>query len=156
MSQTFEGFDFQRAQDPNRSAKDAFADLSRRAPVAPTHDKNALGQWFQQHIRPGMQSLGHNVTDAGGDGFRFNNWQGDFWVDFGRGAGAPGGALAWQADPADDATKQRYGTGGGAQRQGAPIGRAMPGQQSDLMAQILESLNQQQTTPQELLLQQFR
>ena len=93
-----EGFDYGRLQDPNKSAKDAFAYFSNQAPPPPLGDKNALNVWFSTYIRPGMQKLGHNVTDVQGDKFRFNNWQGDFWVDYGRGAGAPGGALAWQAD----------------------------------------------------------
>jgi hypothetical protein len=93
----YEGFDFNREQNTGKSAKDAFAYLSNKAPAPPINDKAALGQWFDQYIRQGMNDLGHNVTDGGGDGFRFNNWQGDYWVDFARGAGAPGGALAWQA-----------------------------------------------------------
>jgi hypothetical protein len=93
-----EGFDFAREQNPERSAKDAFAWLSNQAPPPPLADKNALMIWFNTYIQPGMQKLGHNVTDVQGDKFRFNNWQGDFWVDYGRGAGAENGALAWQAD----------------------------------------------------------
>lgn len=93
-----EGFDYGREQDVAKSAKDAFAYLSNQAPPPPLNDKNGLAVWFSTYIRPGMQELGHNVTDVDGDKFRFNNWQGDFWVDYGRGAGAPGGALAWQAD----------------------------------------------------------
>lgn len=93
-----EGFDFAREQDPAKSAKDAFAYFSNQAPPPPLNDKAALGVWFKTYIQPGMQQLGHNVTDVDGDKFRFNNWQGDFWVDYGRGAGANGGALAWQAD----------------------------------------------------------
>jgi hypothetical protein len=150
-AQRFEGFDFSRPQNTQRSAKDAFADLSRRAPFAPTHDKAALGGWFDQHIRPGMNALGHNVTEAGGDGFRFNNWQGDFWVDYGRGAGADGGALAWQATDAGAPS-------GGAQRQGQAIAPLMAGQ-SDLMTQILESLGgmqEQPIDPQALLQQSLR
>lgn len=96
----FEGFDFQRAQDSKKSAKDAFAELAKKAPEAPLGDKAALGAWFDQYIKPGMNALGHQVISNGGDGFRFKNWQGTYDVDFGRGAGAPGGALAWQAtDP---------------------------------------------------------
>jgi hypothetical protein len=106
-----DGFDFARLQDPNKSAKDAFAWLAQQAPPPPTDNKDALGVWFNTYIKPGMQKLGHNVTDVQGDKFRFNNWQGDFWVDYGRGAGAPGGALAWQADyasggPSNQAYKQ--------------------------------------------------
>ena len=112
-----EGFDFNREQNTGRSAKDAFAYLSNQAPPPPINDKNALAQWFTQYIRPGMEQLGHHVTDVNGDTFRFNNWQGDFTVDYGRGAGADGGALAWQVDPGtavqpDNPSYQPQGGGG--------------------------------------------
>ncbi len=101
MPNPFEGFNFDRPQDINKSAKDAFADLAKRAPVAaPLNDKSALGAWFSQYIAPGMNALGHKILSNAGDSFRFQNGQGLFDVDFGRGAGAEGGALAWQAtDP---------------------------------------------------------
>jgi hypothetical protein len=146
---TFEGFDTARQQDSKKSAKDAFLELSQRAPRAPIEDKSQLGDWFNVNIRPGMESLGHHVTDVQGDKMRFNNWQGDFWVDYGRGAGAPGGALAWQAEdanaPAPSATAGRQG-----QRIGA-LG-------SPLMESILASLQQQQqpVDPQALLLETMR
>lgn len=95
-----EGFDTAREQNIQKSAKDAFAYLSQQAPPPPTNDKAAMGVWFKTYIEPGMKQLGHNVTEVEGDKFRYNNWEGDFWVDFTRGAGAPGGALAWQADAA--------------------------------------------------------
>jgi hypothetical protein len=157
MSQTYEGFNFGRPQDTKKSAKDAFADISKRAPVAPIHDKGALGGWFDQYIAPGMNALGHKVTgNAQGDKFSYGNHEGNFTVDYGRGAGADGGALAWQAEASDDATRARYpGSAPTAQRQGNPIGQ-MPGQTSDLMTMILESLRApQETDPQALLLQQF-
>jgi len=93
-----EGFDFNREQNTGKSAKDAFAYLSNQAPPPPINDKAALGQWFTDNIRPGMEALGHKVNSVEGDKFNFSNWQGDFDVDFGRGAGAEGGALAWQVD----------------------------------------------------------
>jgi len=94
-----EGFDTGREQNTGKSAKDAFAFLSNQAPPPPLHDKGLLGSWFDQYILPGMNQLGHNAQKAQGDKFSFNNWQGGWNVDFGRGAGAQGGALAWQADP---------------------------------------------------------
>jgi hypothetical protein len=95
-----EGFNFGREQNTGKSAKDAFAYLSNQAPPPPINDKAALGQWFDQYIAPGMNALGHKVTGpAQGDKFSYGNHEGDFTVDFGRGAGAEGGALAWQVDP---------------------------------------------------------
>ena len=142
-----EGFDFAREQNTGKSAKDAFASLSNQAPPPPLHDKTALGAWFNQYIKPGMDALGHNVTDVQGDKFRFKNWQGDYWVDYGRGAGAQGGALAWQADDANAPTQAAQGQGQGR----APV---LPGQ-SDLWAEIMASLQAQQD-PQALLLEQLR
>lgn len=155
MPQTFEGFNFNRAQDVNKSAKDSFAELSKRAPDAPINDKAALGAWFTQYIQPGMDARGHHVSSVNGDAFTYGNHEGNFTVDYGRGAGAPGGALAWQAQAADDATRARY-------PQQPPVSHAMapalPGQQSDLMAQILATLQAQQEPPdqQALLLEQLR
>lgn len=93
-----EGFDFNREQNTGKSAKDAFAYLANQAPPPPIQDKAALGAWFKQYIEPGMNALGHKVTNVEGDKFGFENWQGKFNVDYGRGAGAEGGALAWQVD----------------------------------------------------------
>lgn len=95
-----EGFDTGRLQDTGKSAKDAFAWLSQQAPPPPIHDKAALQVWFQTHIQPGMDRLGHKVLEVKEDKFRFSNWQGDGqgWVDFARGSGAQGGALSWQPD----------------------------------------------------------
>lgn len=153
----FTGFNFDRPQDVNKSAKDSFAELAKRAPAAPT-DKAALGQWFQQYIQGGMNDRGHKVESVNGDGFTYGNHEGRFTVDYGANAGAPNMQLAWQAEPADDATRARYPqSGGGAPS--APVNHAMapvmPGQ-SSLMAQILASLQDQQADPQDLLLQQLR
>lgn len=96
-----EGFDFAREQNPGKSAKDAFAYLANQAPAPPIHDKAALGQWFSQYIQPGMNALGHKVSSVDGDKFTYSNHEGEFTVDFGRGAGAQNGALAWQAEYAN-------------------------------------------------------
>lgn len=162
LQNTFEGFDFARPQDQKKSAKDSFAANAKLAGLAPTNDKAALGQWFEQKVRPGFEADGHKVTNVTGDKFTYGNQEGNFTVDYGRGAGADGGALAWQAEAADDATRARYP---GAPQAAPVIGQnpnvsrgmaVMPGQ-SDLMAQILASL-QEQSTPdgQELLLQSLR
>jgi len=104
-----EGFDFNREQNTGKSAKDAFAYLSQQAPPPPINDKAALGKWAEQYIMPGMNALGHNVSNVQGDKFHLKNWQGDFDVDYGRGAGAEGGALAWQVDdPTAKLSNQAY------------------------------------------------
>lgn len=149
-----EGFAYDRLQDPEKSAKDAFAYYSNQAPPPPTDNKDALAVWFKTYIQPGMQQLGHNVTDVQGDKFRFNNWQGDFWVDYGRGAGAPGGALSWQADyaqggPGNQAYNQTQQAIMGVPRptNSPPISQAVlgqPAETADLSAyyQYLQSLLQ--------------
>lgn len=151
--QAFEGFDFGREQNTKKSAKDSFAALSKLAPTAPTHDKALLGQWADQWIKPGMNADGHGVSSITGDKLRFKNWQGEYDVDFGRGAGAPGGALAWQAEDVNGGqggsvpSVPSLPSGGGS----APV---MPGQTSDLMAEILAALQQsQEPDPQALLMQ---
>lgn len=93
----FEGFDFEREQNPGKSAKDAFAYLANQAPPPPFEDKAALGEWFKTHIQPGMDQLGHKVLSVAGDTFTMTNWQGTGTVDFVRGAGAPGAAFHWGA-----------------------------------------------------------
>lgn len=93
----YEGFDFGREQNPQKSAKDAFAFYANQAPPPPTSDKAALGAWFSRYIKPGMEKLGHRITGVTGDQFGLSNWQGNFNIDYARGAGAPGSALTWQA-----------------------------------------------------------
>jgi len=117
--QVYEGFNENRPQNVNKSAKDSFLELAKRAPSAPIHDKGLLGGWFDQYIRTGMDERGHKTTcPAQGDKFSYGNHEGNFTVDFGRGAGAQGGALAWQAEGSDEATRQRYG--------GQPTNHTMP------------------------------
>jgi hypothetical protein len=108
--QRMEGFDWKREQNIGKSAKDAFAFLSqeaaKRGQFAPLDNdtpeaKAAYAQWFNQNIAPGMNQLGHKIDWVNGDKFGFSNWQGKFNVDYGRGAGARGGALAWQAEDAN-------------------------------------------------------
>ena len=114
----FSAFDTAREQNPEKSAKDAFAYLANQAPPPPFHDKAALGAWFNQYIKPGMDQLGHKVTSVDGDKFGFENWQGKFNVDYGQNAGAPAGSmlqrLQWGADSADPATAAMYAPGGSA------------------------------------------
>ena len=163
MPQAFEGFNFDRDQNVQKSAKDSFAELANRAPTAPIEDKDALGKWFQQYIQSGMNQRGHHVSSVDGDKFTYGNHEGNFTVDYGRGAGMGGGALAWQAEGADDATRARYASP--APPPAAVAGRDRPIRTgpvrqggSDLMTQILESLQEAQEPldPQALLLQQLR
>lgn len=132
-----EGFDFAREQDTGKSAKDAFAYLANRAPAPPLNDKAALGAWFTQYIKPGMDALGHTVSSVDGDKFRFKNWQGEYDVDYGRGAGADGGALAWQVD---DGTAQNSNAAYTPQTVALPAG-AGPSAQDEIMAEVEALIN---------------
>lgn len=95
----FEGFNFDREQLVEKSAKDAFAMLAGKSgSVPPT--KSDAESWFNQNIKAGMEELGHKVEWVKGDKFQFSNWQGSFVVDFVRGADGPNPAFWWGADPA--------------------------------------------------------
>jgi hypothetical protein len=100
-----EGFDLQRAQDPSFSVKDAFAAAVRQAPEPPPgQDKAALGEWFKKYAQPFIEAQGHTVNWVEGDKVNITGPQGTGTTDWYRGAGAAGGALAWQPE----------GGGGGA------------------------------------------
>jgi hypothetical protein len=88
----FDGFDLARPQDPQRSAKDAFAMLARQAGSMPAPAEAEA--WFSQHVAPGMSALGHQIDWVKGHRFQFTNWQGTFAVEFLRGGGSQA-ALAW-------------------------------------------------------------
>lgn len=93
----FAGFDFGRAQDPSRSAKDAFAHVASAVGMMP-RTKAEAEQWFNTLIKPEMERLGHQIDWVRGDKFQFTNWQGTFVVDFVVGADGPDPALAWQVE----------------------------------------------------------
>lgn len=95
----FEGFNFERTQDTQKSAKDAFAALARKTGYMPTI-KTGAEEWFNSNIKQGLNDLGHTVDWVKGDTFKFTNWQGSYVVDFVRGADGPNPALAWQAENA--------------------------------------------------------
>jgi hypothetical protein len=124
----YSAFNTARPQDPNKSAKDAFAYISNMAPAPPFNDKKALAQWFNQYVRPGMDALGHKVSSVNEDGFTYSNHEGTFFVDFAQNAGAKPGSmlqrLQWNATPADAATAARYpqGASGGAGSGGRSTG----------------------------------
>ncbi len=93
----FEGFDFARPQDTQKSCKDAFASLAMKAGYMPT-TKAGAEEWFNTNIKAGLTDLGHTVNWVQGDKFQFSNWQGTWVVDFVRGADGPNPALAWGAE----------------------------------------------------------
>lgn len=102
-----EGFDGQREQKVEYSAKDSFLAALDNAPEPPPgEDKAALKVWFEKYISPAMTANGHKINWVDGDKMNFTSPQGTFTVDWYRGAGAKGGAPAWQVEGAE-------GEGGG-------------------------------------------
>jgi hypothetical protein len=96
-----EGFDLTREQDPGFSAKDAFlAGVQQAGTPPPGEDKAALGEWFTANVQPFMEAQGHTINWVDGDKVNITSPQGTGTIDWYRGAGAPGGALAWQAEGA--------------------------------------------------------
>jgi hypothetical protein len=95
----FEGFNFDREQNLEKSAKDAFASLASGAGAVPA-TKAEAESWFNQNIKQGLEGLGHKVDWVQGDKFQFTNWQGSWVVDFVRGADGPNPSFSWLADPA--------------------------------------------------------
>lgn len=96
-----EGFDGQREQKVEYSAKDSFLAALDNAPEPPPgEDKAALKVWFEKYISPAMTANGHKINWVDGDKMNFTSPQGTFTVDWYRGAGAKGGAPAWQVEGA--------------------------------------------------------
>lgn len=97
----FSGFDFNRAQDPSKSAKDAFAALAQQAPPLTDTSKAGAEQWFREHIAPGMEAAGYKVFDVQGDkawvGAR-EDPEGRVPVDFLINAGGSNPQIGWQPD----------------------------------------------------------
>jgi hypothetical protein len=108
----FSGFDFNRAQDPSKSAKDAFASLAQAAPPITDTSKAGAEAWFREHIAPGMEAAGYKVFDVQGDkawvGAR-EDPEGRVPVDFLINAGGSNVQIGWQPES---------GGGGGAMPDG--------------------------------------
>ena len=100
----FGGFDLQRDQNPNKSAKDRFAELSARSGVDPNTEftgeggKAAAEAWFRKHIMPGLIESGYEVLEVKGDQAYIKSWDGEGWTDFIVNAGGRPGEIrfAWQ------------------------------------------------------------
>jgi hypothetical protein len=97
----FSGFDFNRAQDPSKSAKDAFASLAQAAPPMTDTSKAGAEAWFRQHIAPGMEAAGYKVFNLQGDkawiGSR-EDPEGSVPVDWLINAGGSNPQIGWQPD----------------------------------------------------------
>lgn len=97
----FSGFDFNRAQDPSKSAKDAFAAAAQQAPPMTDTSKAGAEAWFRQHIAPKMEAAGYKIYDLQGD----KAWvgskedpEGKVPVDWLINAGGSNPQIGWQPD----------------------------------------------------------
>lgn len=95
----FEGFNFNRVQDPQKSAKDAFAALAKRSTYMP-HTKAECEEWFNTHIRQGMEELGYTIHWVQGDKFQVTAREGVYNIDFVRAAGGDNPGIQWLAEKA--------------------------------------------------------
>ena len=118
---SYAGFDFARAQDPTRSAKDAFAAATKAAAgkgvAASTWATKEGAQAFaQQYIVPELEKAGYSVLEVRGDKMRIVTREdkeagrtAGTWVDFVINAGGANPELGWQAETAPDATDPTSG-----------------------------------------------
>jgi hypothetical protein len=98
---SFSGFDFNRAQDPSKSAKDAFAAAAQQAPPMTDTSKAGADAWFREHIAPQMEASGYKIYDLQGDkawvGSR-EDPEGQVPVDWLINAGGSNPQIGWQPD----------------------------------------------------------
>jgi hypothetical protein len=113
----FSGFDLNRAQDPTKSAKDAFAALAQQAPPMTDTSKAGAEAWFREHIAPGMEAAGYKIYDLQGDkawvGSR-EDPEGRVPVDWLINAGGSNVQIGWQPESGGGAGGG--GTAGDAQQ----------------------------------------
>lgn len=126
----YSGFNTGRAQDPSKSAKDAFlAATSGQVGDTRWHTKAGAQEWFTQFAKPALEAQGYQVLEVVGDKARVvtreareaGNTQG-VWIDFVQNADGANPALAWQ----DESVMGAGGGGGGGALPGAPGGSVDP------------------------------
>lgn len=145
-------FNMGRAQDPNKSAKDSYADLASKAPPPPLHDRAAMKAWFEQHIAPGMNARNHRIIRVDDNGFEYENHEGRFYVDYAENLGAAPGTMRsrihWNATPSDDATRARYaGSGRGGSSVGGGAGASAMQRTTDGISRLYSQLGQTYAPP---------
>ena len=135
----YAGFDTQRAQDPSKSAKDAFYAATQQAPPMPK-DKAGSEVWFNQYIKSALESAGYKVDWVKGDKAFVRtreNPQGEE-IDFNQGADSDASSVAWQSNMAGQTTG---GTGTGAPGSAGANQAQLNGALSD--PAVLEKINAQ-------------
>lgn len=98
----YAGFDTQRAQDPSKSAKDAFYAATQKAPPMP-QDKAGSEAWFNQYIKQALIDSGYQVDWVRGDKayVRTRENPGGEVIDFNQGADSDASSVAWQSSVND-------------------------------------------------------
>lgn len=99
----FTGYDFGQDaanRDPSKSAKYAFSDFAGDAAAVDGRwkQKATADDWFNEHVRPGLEAAGYTVHDVQGDKAFIStreNPEGT-WIDFVQGADGENPLLAWQ------------------------------------------------------------
>lgn len=113
----YSAFNTARPQDPGKSAKDRFVQVTNQAPPPPT-SRALMPNWFNTYIRPGFEAAGNKILSVDGDSFTYSNHEGTFRVDYFQNADGNGSQgpmrLQWGATPADAATAARYAGSGTA------------------------------------------
>ena len=149
---TYAGFNTQRAQDPSKSAKDAFYAATQQAPPMPK-DKAGSEVWFNQYIKKALEDKGYKVYSVQGDKAvvgTTENPSGEE-IDFNQGADSDASSVAWQSNMADG------GAGGGTSTGSAGANTAQLNSvlsNPDVMSQInsqIEALMKQGMTMEQIM-----
>lgn len=111
----FSGFDFNRAQDPSKSAKDAFAAIMQQGPPLTDTSKAGAEAYFRQHVAPKMEAAGYRVYDVQGDKAWIGSKEdpeGKIPVDWLINAGGSNPMIGWQPESGGAAGGTINGTSG--------------------------------------------
>ena len=121
----YSGFDTQRAQDPSKSAKDAFLQAANASGSMPSTKEEAEA-WFNQYVKAELEAAGYQVDWVDGDKafVRTRENPGGEEIDFLINAGGENPQLGWQSNMAGMTTGDGSGadTGGGGSASDAILG----------------------------------
>lgn len=101
----YSGFDTQRAQDPSKSAKDAFLQSATASGSMPSTKADAEA-WFNQYIKGDLEAKGYKVYSVTGDKAIVGTTEnpGGEEIDFLIGADGDNPQLGWQSNMAGQTT----------------------------------------------------
>ena len=142
----YSGFDTQRAQDPSKSAKDAFLQAANASGSMPSTKEEAEA-WFNQYVKAELEAAGYQVDWVDGDKafVRTRENPGGEEIDFLINAGGENPQLGWQSNMAGTTTGDGSGagTGGGGSASSAILGNE--GVMDDINAAIEQLMAQGMT-----------